>query len=85
MCNGVPGKAVNQTNEKGKSIMNINYKVSLAFAQLPDTAIGDYTETTIGALTGNAGFPNLPGPLDKPVILNISNQSASSSPCACNR
>lgn len=40
--------------------MNINYKVSYAFVQLPDTAIGDYTDTVVNALTGNAGFPNLP-------------------------
>jgi len=40
--------------------MNTNYKVSYAFVQLPDTAIADYTDTVIAALTGNAGFPNLP-------------------------
>jgi hypothetical protein len=40
--------------------MTINYKVSYAFVQLPDTAIADYTDTVIAALTGNAGFPNLP-------------------------
>ena len=40
--------------------MNINYKVSYAFVQLPDTAIADYTDTVIAALTGNTGFPNLP-------------------------
>jgi hypothetical protein len=43
--------------------MNTNYKVSYSFAQLPDTAIADYTDTIIAALTGNAGFPNLPVPL----------------------
>ena len=43
--------------------MTINYKVSYAFAQLPDTAIADFTDTIIAALTGNAGFPNLPVPL----------------------
>ena len=43
--------------------MNTNYKVSYAFAQLPDTAIADFTDTTIVALTGNAGFTSLPVPL----------------------
>jgi len=43
--------------------MNTNYKVSYAFVQLPDTAIADFTDTIIAALTGNAGFPNLPVPL----------------------
>jgi hypothetical protein len=40
--------------------MTTNYKVSYTFAQLPDTAIADYTDTIIAALTGNAGFPALP-------------------------
>jgi hypothetical protein len=43
--------------------MNINYKVSYAFVQLPDAAIADYTDTIVAALTGNTGFPNLPVPL----------------------
>lgn len=40
--------------------MNTNYKVSYKFVQLPDTAIADYADTIIGALTENTGFPNLP-------------------------
>ena len=40
--------------------MNINYRISYAFVQLPNTAIADYTDTIIAALTGNAGFPALP-------------------------
>ena len=40
--------------------MTKNYKVSYAFVQLPYTAIADYTDTIIVALTGNAGFPALP-------------------------
>lgn len=40
--------------------MNTNYKVSYSFVRLPDTAIGDFTDTVIAALTGNPGFPNLP-------------------------
>ena len=43
--------------------MTINYKVSYAFASLPDAAIADFTDTIIAALTGNAGFPALPVPL----------------------
>ena len=43
--------------------MTINYKVSYAFASLPDAAIADFTDTIIAALTGNAGFPTLPVPL----------------------
>lgn len=41
-------------------VMNTNYKVSYAFVQLPDTAIGDFTDDIINALTGNASFPDLP-------------------------
>jgi hypothetical protein len=40
--------------------MTINYRISYAFVQLPNTAIADYTDTIIAALTGNAGFPALP-------------------------
>jgi hypothetical protein len=40
--------------------MTANYKVSYAFAQLPDMAIADYTDTVIIGLTGNLGFPALP-------------------------
>jgi hypothetical protein len=47
-------------NQERKQNMNINYKVSYGFAQLPDTAIADYVDTIIAALTGNAAFPNLP-------------------------
>jgi hypothetical protein len=40
--------------------MNINYRISYSFVQLPDMAIADYTDTIVIALTGNAGFPALP-------------------------
>jgi hypothetical protein len=43
--------------------MKKNYKISYAFVRLPNTAIADYTDTIVAALTGNAGFPNLPVPL----------------------
>jgi hypothetical protein len=43
--------------------MNLNYKVSYAFVRLPDTAIADFTDQIIAALTGNAGFPTPPVPL----------------------
>jgi hypothetical protein len=51
-------KPKTQNEEKNK--MNTNYKVSYAFVRLPDTAIGDFTDTVVAALTGNTGFPNLP-------------------------
>jgi hypothetical protein len=40
--------------------MNTNYKVNCAFTQLPDTAIADFADVVIAALTGNTGFPSLP-------------------------
>jgi hypothetical protein len=43
--------------------MNTNYKISYAFAQLPDTAIADFAEVVILALTNNESFPNLPVPV----------------------
>lgn len=43
--------------------MNINYKVSYAFVQLPDAVIGDFTDTIIAALSNNQDFNNPPVPL----------------------
>jgi hypothetical protein len=40
--------------------MTTQYKVSYSFVSLPDTAIADFTDTIINALTGNAGFPTPP-------------------------
>src|ERR1039457_96606 len=46
--------------EESRYKMTIQYKVSYSFVSLPNTAIADYADTIIKALTGNAGFPNPP-------------------------
>ena len=43
--------------------MTTQFKVSYSFVSLPDTAIADFTDTIINALTGNAGFPTPTVPL----------------------
>ena len=36
---------------------NINYRVALDFARLPDTELDEFSSNIVACLTGNASFP----------------------------